>query len=80
MYLHSFENFGVSSNRHCYADVWPLCVQFNEEFDNTFTMLLQLACVLQMKGGWTTSWTIRIFVVTENECEPLNNLHVHTCM
>ena len=46
--------------------MWPLCVRFNEEFDDTFTLLLQLACIIHMKGDWTRH-TIRIFVVIETD-------------
>lgn len=73
----SFHNFVPQSGRHGHIDVWPHRVKFNEEFDNTFTLLLQLACVLQMKGGWKNHWTIRIFIVMEDISEYLvSGLHL----
>ncbi|XP_064392785.1 solute carrier family 12 member 9-like [Halichondria panicea] len=50
-----------------YIDVWPHQVTFESGFDNTFMLVLQLACVLNMKGDWKSSTKIRIFVVVEKE-------------
>ncbi len=44
--------------------MWPLQVKFEEAFDNTFILLLQLACVLHMKTDWKFRTTIRLFIVT----------------
>ena len=66
-FYHSFDNFDIHSTHRPFVDVWPSCVRFNEEFDNTFTLLLQLACVLHMKGGWKTHWKIRIFLIIETD-------------
>lgn len=72
MYI-SFDHDDSSSGKDGrYIDVWPLCVRFNEEFDNTFTLLLQLACIIHMKGDWTKH-TIRIFVVVETDSKTINN-------
>ena len=62
----SFEQFDSKPKAHPFIDIWPLCVRFNEEFENTFTLMMQLACVLHMKDTWKSSTTIRIFVLTEN--------------
>ena len=49
--------------------MWPLQVKFESGFDNTFMLVLQLACVLNMKGDWKSSTKIRIFVVLESKDE-----------
>ena len=67
--MRHFDNFDIHSTHRPFVDVWPSCVRFNEEFDNTFTLLLQLACVLHMKGGWKTHWKIRIFIITETDSD-----------
>ena len=51
-----------------FIDVWPHQVTFESGFDNTFMLVLQLACVLHMKGDWKSSTKIRIFIVLESEC------------
>lgn len=63
--LFSFEQFDSTLKGRPYIDVWPLCVRFNEEFEYTFTLMMQLACVLHMKDSWKSSTKIRIFVITE---------------
>ena len=61
----SFENLNKRQLRNLpYIDVWPLQVKFEEGFDNTFMLLLQLACVLHMKTDWKSRTTIRLFIVT----------------
>ncbi|XP_019848754.1 PREDICTED: solute carrier family 12 member 9-like [Amphimedon queenslandica] len=67
--LRHFEQFDNKPKAHPYIDVWPLCVRFNEEFENTFTLMMQLACVLHMKDSWKSSTKIRIFVVTETSSD-----------
>ena len=66
--LHSFDQYRPPSQEKPYIDVWPMCVHFNEEFDNTFTMLLQLACVIHMKDKdkMISHSRIRIFVVVDS--------------
>lgn len=64
--LCSFENLNKKQLKHQpYIDVWPLQVKFEEGFDNTFMLLLQLACVLHMKTDWKSHTTIRLFIVSE---------------
>lgn len=64
----SFENFDKNLfDDRPYIDVWPLRVRYYEEFDNTFMLVLQLACVLHMKQDWKSHTKIRIFVVVESE-------------
>ena len=63
----------LSSTRHhhrqCYTLMCGRCVSTcNEEFDNTFTLLLQLACVIHMKDKdkMLSYCRIRIFVVVDS--------------
>lgn len=68
----SFENYHLPDKEHPYIDVWPLCVQFNQDFDDTFTLLLQLACVLHMKDKdklHKSYSKVRIFIVVESESQ-----------
>ena len=66
--VYSFEQYKPPSQAARYIDVWPMCVHFNEEFDNTFTLLLQLACVIHMKDKdkMLSYSRIRIFVVVDS--------------
>jgi potassium/chloride transporter 9 len=70
--LRHFENFTPKSagiKHNYYIDVWPLCVRFNEEFDDTFTLMMQLACVLHMKDTWKTSTHVRIYIISDGHSE-----------
>ena len=68
MYPPSFENFDKRLfEERPYIDVWPLRVRYYKEFDNTFMLVLQLACVLHMKQDWKSNTKIRIFVVIESK-------------
>jgi len=50
---------------HPFIDVWPLQVKFEQGFEDTFLLLLQLACVLHMKTDWKSHTKIRIFIIPE---------------
>lgn len=64
----SFENLNKKQLKYQpYIDVWPLQVKFEEGFDNTFMLLLQLACVLHMKTDWKSHTSIRLFIISEGE-------------
>ena len=71
LYYLSFENLhnnGTSRNNraHRFIDVWPLQVRCSNDFDKTFLLTLQFACVLHMKNEWKSN-KIRIFVIIEGE-------------
>ncbi len=66
--LYSFETLDKKQLKaRPYIDVWPHQVTFESGFDNTFMLVLQLACVLNMKGDWKSNTKIRIFVVVESK-------------
>ncbi len=82
----SFENLDKKQMKaRPYIDVWPHQVTFEAEFDNTFMLVLQLACVLHMKGDWKSSTKIRIFIVLESKscftsCVGSKDLTLSLCM
>ncbi len=79
----SFEGFDKHHLSEApYIDVWPLRVKYSEGFDNTFMLVLQLACVLHMKQDWKSHTKIRIFVIIESELYYtviLASFHILSC-